>query len=100
VSSWTNITTSRRQKQTREGMSRGAGAKRRPRAARRERPQGAVTPSAKVRADGQIRIAGSDSNRRNRARRVSHRDVASQPHRRLGPWASQHKMTKPNRCEG
>ena len=54
---WVNITTSRRQGQTREGMSEGS-------------------PSAKVRADGQ------------------------KSHRRLGPRASQHKMTKPARCRG
>ena len=53
----TNVTTSRRQGQTREGMSGGS-------------------PSAKVRADEQ------------------------KSHRRPGPWASQHKMTKPIRCMG
>jgi len=54
---WTNITTSRRQGQTREGMSEGS-------------------PSANVRADGQ------------------------KPHRRPGPRASQHNVTKPVRCAG
>ena len=49
---WTNMPTSRRQGQVREGWSEGS-------------------PSAKVRADGQ------------------------KPHRRLNPWASQHKMAKP-----
>jgi len=53
----TTVTTSRRQGQTREGMSGGS-------------------PSAKVRADEQ------------------------KSHRRLGPRASQHKMTKPVRCKG
>jgi hypothetical protein len=50
-------TTSRRQGQSREGLSGGS-------------------PSAKVRADGQ------------------------KSHRRLSPWASQHKVTKPARCRG
>jgi hypothetical protein len=58
-------------------MSERAEAQRRPRADRRERPKGAVTLSANLRADEQIRTVWSDSNSLWLARRASHREVAS-----------------------
>ncbi len=70
------ITTSRRQGQTREGMSEGS-------------------PSANVRADGQTKSPGAILNSRRLARRASPMEGVSKSHRRPGPWASQHKMTKP-----
>ena len=74
-------TTSRRQGQSREGLSGGS-------------------PSAKVRADGQTKSPGAILNSRRLARRASPRDGASNSHRRLSPRASQHKVTKPARCRG
>jgi hypothetical protein len=106
----TSKSTSRRQGQRGDPMSERAEAQRRPRADRRERPKGAVTLSANLRADEQIRtvwsdsnslwlarrashrevasirIAWSDSNSLWLARRASHREVASKSHRRPNPW--------------